>query len=581
MRLKLFILLLTITFTSKASNLDFTTQFKFITIDDLTPTVIDNNTYFELNINNKLNKNTTILIEISIQEVNQMCIYQTVNQVEIANICSEKKPIIKRKYFDRELIYEFDLVANSENKFILTSANNNLLKNTVHPIVWKKSVRIYKNQALELSRGIFYGILILYIIICLIIYLIIKQKNYLFFFIYLTLGAMYLFIKNNLAFEVLWSNYPNLDDFLRIIILYAFVIASFTFIKNYIFIRIISKPQELLFNIIIYIGVLNILASTIIGILFSNTQTILINIDIIFIYISSIVFTLNLITLYKQLKLNNLLFISITHLLSFLFFIFFPTLSITKYTSGFYVGQFLAYSNAFFIAIIISSTTIWRALSIIKQNEIAQNDLSSFKANQNFSIINGEMNERKRIGQELHDGIGILMALMKMKISGKKFNDKEKKIQQEQIIQDIDVLAQSVRELSHQLMPPALYKFGLEVALNDLIAENKNNIDFKYNIPNNLNEVSQYLIYNIFVDILSYYKGSSASKITLKIFIFPSIQKAQIKWLHNGDAFNNNNLYYKNIINVINILHGNISVVMQNIWSYKINMEFPILIAED
>lgn len=80
------------------------------------------------------------------------------------------------------------------------------------------------------------------------------------------------------------------------------------------------------------------------------------------------------------------------------------------------------------------------------------------------ALLEGQENERKRISQELHDGLGQLFAGLKMNLDAlKPF------ISERQIYKRITDIAQEVldeyRAVSHDLMPPALKEDGLQNAI--------------------------------------------------------------------------------------------------------------------
>ncbi|MFK8004994.1 MAG: two-component regulator propeller domain-containing protein [Saprospiraceae bacterium] len=86
------------------------------------------------------------------------------------------------------------------------------------------------------------------------------------------------------------------------------------------------------------------------------------------------------------------------------------------------------------------------------------------------ALISGEEKERKRIGQELHDGLGAVLATVKMRISS--ISDKSPNIinndnylKAEELI---DEACQTVRDISHRMTPYILEQNGLEYAISEL-----------------------------------------------------------------------------------------------------------------
>ncbi|MCP3930052.1 MAG: hypothetical protein GY705_13240 [Bacteroidetes bacterium] len=86
------------------------------------------------------------------------------------------------------------------------------------------------------------------------------------------------------------------------------------------------------------------------------------------------------------------------------------------------------------------------------------------------ALIAGEEKERKRIGQELHDGLGAVLATVKMQInsiSNKSPNiiNNANYLKAEELI---DEACQTVRDISHRMTPYILEQNGLEYAISEL-----------------------------------------------------------------------------------------------------------------
>ncbi|MEL6729543.1 MAG: tetratricopeptide repeat protein [Bacteroidota bacterium] len=86
------------------------------------------------------------------------------------------------------------------------------------------------------------------------------------------------------------------------------------------------------------------------------------------------------------------------------------------------------------------------------------------------SVITGEEQERKRIARDLHDGIGPLLASIKMLFQA--VQNEKPEIKQVEHYQKanqlLDQASQEVREISHNMMPGTLEHLGLQDAMRDL-----------------------------------------------------------------------------------------------------------------
>lgn len=100
--------------------------------------------------------------------------------------------------------------------------------------------------------------------------------------------------------------------------------------------------------------------------------------------------------------------------------------------------------------------------TIIQQQELASR-----------SIIEAEENERKRIAQDLHDGIGQMMSAVKMNVSSItskfEFNKQADVELVDKTLALIDESCKEIRQVSHNMMPNALLKKGLSSAIKDFI----------------------------------------------------------------------------------------------------------------
>ncbi len=89
------------------------------------------------------------------------------------------------------------------------------------------------------------------------------------------------------------------------------------------------------------------------------------------------------------------------------------------------------------------------------------------------AIIEAEEHERRRIGADLHDGVGQLLAAAKINLSGLQHElALTERGQQDRFAAALDVLDESAREvrsLSHQLVPNALLRRGLVAAVREFV----------------------------------------------------------------------------------------------------------------
>jgi signal transduction histidine kinase len=86
------------------------------------------------------------------------------------------------------------------------------------------------------------------------------------------------------------------------------------------------------------------------------------------------------------------------------------------------------------------------------------------------AVMKGEDKERSRIAKDLHDGLGGMLSGIKHSFQHMKDNLVMTPDNQQAFERSMDMLDSSIKELrrvAHNMMPEALVKFGLDVALKD------------------------------------------------------------------------------------------------------------------
>ncbi len=141
------------------------------------------------------------------------------------------------------------------------------------------------------------------------------------------------------------------------------------------------------------------------------------------------------------------------------------------------------------------------------------------------AIIEGEEKERKRLARELHDGLGAVLATVKMQISSivHKFPAVQSSgtyLKAETLIDDA---CRTVREVSHDLMPHVLEQQGLFPAIEEMCMNfsNQHVIDFiPFGDENQLDSVLKVSIYRIVQELLkNIAKHAQATKVIVQLTI--------------------------------------------------------------
>ena len=177
----------------------------------------------------------------------------------------------------------------------------------------------------------------------------------------------------------------------------------------------------------------------------------------------------------------------------------------------------------------------------LKQNSKLKDIQSKIQENIINASVNGQETERKKIASFLHDNISALLSTAGLHLTV--FTSQNQSLSEE-IIKTKFLLKEAhdkVRDLSHELMPTLLARFGLFYALEDLCEKNSNSaIDFMYSsavpIKIRYNEDFEMKMYYIVSELLNNITKHSQAQ-TGKVTIHEYNEALHIHIHDNGKGF--------------------------------------------
>lgn len=138
------------------------------------------------------------------------------------------------------------------------------------------------------------------------------------------------------------------------------------------------------------------------------------------------------------------------------------------------------------------------------------------------AVLQGEEQERRRLARDLHDGLGGMLAGVKLNLSGQiEKVGAEQRNEFRKVTGQLDESVTELRRIAHNMMPANLLKFGLQTALKDLCESLMTpavSIDFQaYGIERSMPEQTQINIYRIVQELLANaVRHANASNIILQ-----------------------------------------------------------------
>jgi signal transduction histidine kinase len=215
------------------------------------------------------------------------------------------------------------------------------------------------------------------------------------------------------------------------------------------------------------------------------------------------------------------------------------------------LGQRTTQRNAIlFSAIVLIALAVFVVLyfrqKAIKDRIIARQKIQQLEEEKKLMaaklLVEGQETERKRIAQELHDGLGVLLSATRMQFTSIKDVSPESQPIIEKATQMLEQASGDVRKISHNMMPGLLTKLGLFEAVEDLFENLKDTENLTATCvisgepEERMPENKEIMIYRIVQELVNNtLKHANASKIELSMKVIPD--GLHIRYFDDGRGF--------------------------------------------
>lgn len=259
---------------------------------------------------NSCNNPQDITININNSDLNLIKFYEfrsgkLINQKETGERTNSEDPILRLKGYN----YQMTLSPQETSEMYIKVSNN---KDAItFPFSINKTIHFLdRQQSLTFQNAFTYGFLCFIIILSLLMYVRLREHQYLFFSLYITFTVCLTATINGYTFKYVFTEHPIIADKLRIIFIYFAVLFAGLYTSTYMQLKKWSKKSYLYFRIFLFT-----VFSTVVFAAFEGKQLLF----TFYIYLGYAVTTLSLIIFYSFRYFKNQPFQSTTLLISFIF----------------------------------------------------------------------------------------------------------------------------------------------------------------------------------------------------------------------------------------------------------------------
>ncbi|GGD72430.1 hypothetical protein GCM10011514_40680 [Emticicia aquatilis] len=506
-------------------------------------------------------------VEFYVVEKKQVIDHQTLNW---------KIPQQNRRIKHRDFIFPTTIQPRQEVAYYIKLRKN--FGSISFPLtIWEKNTFDYYYPTKDhFGWGFISGIFLFVFFVSVLLSLVFNEKLYLYYGIYVLAALCFIYTMQGYFIRVYGDGSFGVEgDKVRYIATMLLMICNILFIRSYLRWDLLKNQLfQWYSNFFIISFSLLIVISLIDNLIFNNylfntfTTSITFLVSLGFSIPPFFVFGTTIYCIYINHFKKDATYYLLANLPVF-FVAFYSGLSTYEFLPGSYLAGIDFFVIAFLIEIIALSGMLAYRVKImqsISENLLIEKNLIQQQRTQ--AVLEAEERERIRIARDLHDGIGQTLAAARMTLGN--FMS-QKKIESPEMHNSLDLLEDSIkeiREISHNMMPSSLTKFGLSSALkqftNKINAAGKLEIELQIvGFKERFDEKIELMLYRIVQEIISnIIKHAEAKKVNIELVRHDDELILIIE--DDGCGFDtanteNHGIGLKNIATRVEYLNGNVN----------------------
>lgn len=448
--------------------------------------------------------------------------------------------------------------------------------------LWEKGARNWQQNVENLVLVASFTVLLFFLALILIANRVIRFNSLWYYAVYVALGALLIFSDLGLGFQYLWPGWSGFRQPSNLLLANLYLLAGLQFVRTYFraphYFPNINKGMVIVMGVSTALIPFTLAMPYIDRIRFAHLLSLLHY--LVFLAGSGLVTAIFVYSVIRRQKIMAGWFLigfglhGLAILLTILqYFGLLPTISFTRLLAN--MGQPLTFFTqlpmilgSLIEAPILFYIAFVRFKGLYDHNAQQAKELSNWRQNNWDALLMGIESERKRVGQDLHDTLGVQLAAAKMRLSLiAEQSANGSKDQLRQVTQDLETAHGDLRRISHNLMPRSLEKLGLEAAIKeDLnrmeVAQPGLKTHFYTNISlEKLKLVPKWSLYRILLELFAnVVKHAGATELNVQIVV-TNDHNLLVTVEDNGAGFDlkkmsDKGIGIKNIENRVNLLDG-------------------------
>ncbi|MES2797241.1 MAG: 7TM-DISM domain-containing protein [Bacteroidota bacterium] len=440
------------------------------------------NSYYwvKFRLKNTDSSKISLLLEISNPHINKLQLFTVKgDKVSKSVLTGDHFPFSQRPYIHPHFVFPLELNSDESAEYYLwVDKHGEQLQLPID--LWAIPSFTSYNNFLTYFVSMMLGISSLYVLISFLLWLFFRQYLTFYYFLYTLAAWVFLVAHAGFGFEYIWQNSIWWASSARPVSSILFYFFSLLFARNFFNISKKNPYLDLHTKVILFLLLvvllaflsqspqLNLIKNHWYNPTFYEGNDLMIVMKATYLIILAALWSIIGIGIYfyiKTKKAENLWFT-----LGFSMVMISGTMVIFifwGYVPDNYFTQNIPLISQPLEIIIISFLLANRYKNIYIQNAKFSAELADQRQQNARHLLEGQMIERHRLSQELHDGISLTLANIRLRLS--MLADKTQSDEMNELVENLGVVGQDVRQFSHALSPVMLEKYGLVDAIEGLI----------------------------------------------------------------------------------------------------------------
>jgi signal transduction histidine kinase len=464
-----------------------------------------------MDIPSDLNFAEQYFLDVDNPHINRIQVYHvSQGKINVVGQSGDRMPFKERTYRNRRNVFPVKFNTTDDKLLVFVDKRNASV--FVPMVLWESKAFTQHEAGANMSYGFYFGMLLIIMLYSLLIYVTQRSPIYIWYLVYVASLFLYAFTYVGFAFQYLFPNQFEWNNYLRLNLIVVIVISQIRFTQLFLPIQRIAKWVNHGFKLVVVTLLLIILWWILVPGLFTTYTILVINSIYAIVGITLVLLAIALALSWKHDRSSVLFYTA-----AFGMNVLATVLMIAEEYGMVKLSLFPLpplFIGSLFEIVIFAIGLSYRSKLIGDDRKKLLGDINHLQQQAMQSFVRGMEQEKVRVANELHDDVASRLSLLKLKLS---------ELSEGELEAQISTISDGVRSISHQLNPVSLDEQTFLEKMRQLIAEHRQTgmaIDLQvFDLPKKVPQEIGLQLYRILQEALqNIQKYAKANTVDVQLF---------------------------------------------------------------